>query len=272
MKKVCIVYNTDKSAAVEFYLKSLSYFASKEIEVVADEDIDKADFVVVIGGDGTLLRASKKIAINKKDVVAVNLGSLGFLTDIKQEEAFDMYDKVIRGEYVVEKRKMLKVRINKDKTYYALNDVVMSKGGGFSRMLRISVFSNSEYVNTYRGDGIILSTPTGSTAYSLSAGGPIIKPGLDAMLLTPIAPHTLSMRPIVLGGNEVINFRLEDKDRKAYVMVDGQDYVGIGIYDDIEISYSDKVLRLVKPEKRDYYSVLREKLKWGEDYVKGASN
>ena len=272
MKKVCIIYNTGKSLAVDFYLKTLDYFSKNKVEVVSQENMKKADFVVVIGGDGTLLRASKEIALNNKDVVAVNLGSLGFLTDIKQEEAFEMYAMVIKGDYEVEKRKVLKVKINNDKTYYALNDVVMSKGGGFSRMLRIGVFANSEYVNTYRGDGIILSTPTGSTAYSLSAGGPIIRPGLDALLLTPIAPHTLSMRPIVLAGDEVVNFKLEDKDRKAYIMVDGQDYVAVGIYDDIAIGYSDKVVKLVKPEKRDYYSVLREKLKWGEDYVKGASN
>lgn len=264
MKKVCVIYNESKSEALSFYRETISYFENKGYEVVGREEADTSDLAVVIGGDGTLLRAAKKLAKNPKAfIIAVNMGSLGFLTEIKKDEAFDIYGRVLDGEYKLEKRRLLEVEIGGVKCL-ALNEVVVSKGGTLSKLIRVAVESDEGYVNTYRADGVIIATPTGSTAYSLSAGGPLLKPTLNAMLITPIAPHNLSTRPVVIDGDEELTLELIDEDRSAYIAIDGDKAVKVDCGERIKIRYSEKALRLVVPESRDYYGVLREKLKWGD--------
>ena len=264
MKNAVIVYNKIKSEALRLYNESKDYLINKGIKILDSREISKADFMVVIGGDGTLLAASKKILEKKIPVIAINLGSLGFLTEIRKEEAFQTFDKVINGDYFCDKRNFLELILNNER-YYALNEVVISKGGLNMRMASVNFYANEKYVTNYKADGVIISTPTGSTAYSLSAGGPIINPSLNALSITPIAPHTLSARPIIVDGNTNLTFESIDKDRELHLILDGQVNLTMNELDSLEIKMSKKALYLVKPNERDYYQVLREKLKWGDN-------
>jgi len=258
-KKVCIIYNTSKKDAIKFYEESKEFFENYDIDI--QSEVEGSDFVVVIGGDGTLLQASKNIANHNKFVIAVNMGSLGFLTDIRKTEAFQVYKDVLMGNYKLEERHMLEVEV-RGEIHTGLNEVVMSKGGILQKLIRIRA-SGEHYINTYRADGLIVATPTGSTGYSLSAGGPIIRSNLDILLITPIAPHNLSTRPIIIDGKEEVTLRLEEEG-SAFITIDGDDAIEISKEDYIKIRYSEKKLRLVLPKSRNYYSVLREKLKWGD--------
>jgi NAD+ kinase len=263
MKKVCIIYNDNKKEALGFYEKTVTYFEKNGLEVCSIEEVKSCDFAVVIGGDGTLLRAGKKLMVNRDlFIIAVNMGSLGFLTEIKVQEAFEIYEQVLQGDYELEERSVMEVTIG-TKNLSAINEVVISKGEILTKLVKIGVYSNGYFVNTYRADGVIIATPTGSTGYSLSAGGPIIKPTLNAILVTPIAPHNLSLRPIVIDGNEELVCSIEDLDQGGYLTVDGEQICKISPENKIKIKYSDKTLKLVLPKNRDYYDVLREKLKWG---------
>jgi NAD+ kinase len=263
MKKVFIIYNKDKILAQELYKISLEYFQQKKIEIV--DKPNKADFGVVIGGDGTLLRAFRSFIFKKNlYVIAINAGSLGFLTEIKKENMLEEYDNFLAGNFKYEKRHILEVELD-GQIYYALNEVVLSKAGITSRVLRVNFKTNGEYMSTYKGDGVIVATPTGSTAYSMSAGGPILKPDMKAMIITPIAPHNLNTRPIVIGGDESIEMKIEDEKRMGQVIIDGQTNKRISSLDTVRMEYSRYSLNLVIPKDRNYYSVLREKLKWGDN-------
>lgn len=263
MKKVCIIYNHNKKEALNFYEKTTAYFEKNKLEVCSIEEVKSCDFAVVIGGDGTLLRAGKKLIVNSDIfVIAVNMGSLGFLTEIKVQEAFEIYEEVLKGDYELEERRVMEITIG-EKKFSAINEAVISKGGILTKLVGIGVYSNDDLVNTYRADGVIIATPTGSTGYSLSAGGPIIKPALNAMLVTPIAPHNLSLRPVVIDGNEELVCSIQDLDGLGYLTIDGEQICKIFPESKIKIKYSDKTLKLVLPKNRDYYDVLREKLKWG---------
>ncbi len=264
MKNAIIIYNKTKPQALEFYEISKEYLISKGITVLDSKEIHKADFMIVLGGDGTLLSASKKVIEKKMPVIAINLGSLGFLTEVRKEEAFHTFERVLKGDYFSDKRYFLEIVLNNEK-YYALNDVVLSKGGLNMRMASVNLYANNIFVTNYKADGVIVSSPTGSTAYSLSAGGPILTPSLSAMSITPIAPHTLSARPIIVDGKTVLSFESMDKDRELHLILDGQINLAVNEADSLEIKLSDKYISLVKPEERDYYQVLREKLKWGDN-------
>ena len=265
MKKVCIIYNFEKKIAKEIYIESVEHFCKRNIEVLSVENSSEADFAVVIGGDGTLLRSFKHFIFRSKMyVIAINAGSLGFLTEIKKEKVFEEYDNFLNGTFKYEKRHILEIKIN-HKKYYALNEIVISKGGITSKVLRVSFSSDDEYMCTYKGDGVIISTPTGSTAYSMSAGGPIVKSNMKAIIITPLAPHNLNTRPIVISGEEKLQIQLEDTDRTGQIVVDGQVSTKVNSESIIDIEYSSMTLNLVIPKDRNYYSVLREKLKWGDN-------
>ncbi|WP_037030035.1 NAD(+)/NADH kinase [Psychrilyobacter atlanticus] len=263
MKKVCIVYNENKKEALGFYEKTVAYFKKNGVTVCPIEEVKSCDFAVVIGGDGTLLRAGKKLIVNSDIfVIAVNMGNLGFLTEIKVQEAFEIYEQVLKGDYELEERRVMEITMG-TKTLSAINEVVISKGGLLTKLVKIGVYSNGDLMNTFRADGVIIATPTGSTGYSLSAGGPIIKPTLNAMVVTPIAPHNLSLRPVVIDGTEELVCSIKDLDGEGYLTVDGEQICKISPENKIKIKYSDKTLKLVLPKNRDYYDILREKLKWG---------
>ncbi|MGL5123544.1 MAG: NAD(+)/NADH kinase [Fusobacteriaceae bacterium] len=265
MKKCCIFYNEEKELAEEFYRKVYTYLIKKNVEIVPHEKIGIADFSIVIGGDGTLLRASKEIIKNKSiHVIAINAGSLGFLTEIKMNKAIHVIERYLTNKFRIKSREFLEVKIGK-KNYDVLNEVVISKGGVMTKLLRIGMYSNKEYMNTYRADGVIICTPTGSTAYSLAAGGPIVVPSLRGIIITPIAPHNLSMRPVVIDGNEELIVKIEDEDRVGYAVLDGETCAKITYNDRVYIRFSGKKLNLVLPEDLSYYAMLRETLKWGEN-------
>ena len=268
MKKCVIFYNEEKPIAVENYKKVKDFLKRENTEILSVSDVEKADFAVVIGGDGTLLRATQKIMKNENIVViAINAGSLGFLTEIKAEEAVSACKMFLLGDYEIDYRGLLDICVNGEEKI-ALNEIVFSNGGMARKPVRIGLYSEKGKINCYRGDGVIISTPTGSTAYSLSAGGPIISHYLDAILITPIAPHNLTTRPIVIDVKRKIYAKVEeepDSDRESYVIVDGESWRQIGREDKITVKYSDKKLKLLLPKNRNYYSVLKEKLKWGDN-------
>ena len=265
MKKGCIIYNVHKSLAYEIYKDSLIYFEKKNIEILPIEECNSADFIVVIGGDGTLLRALKKF-INNTDphIIAINAGNLGFLTEIMAENFVELYEDYFNGDFKYEERYILEMNFN-GRIYYALNEICISKYNANSKVLRTQFVSNEEYMCTYKSDGVIISTPTGSTAYSMSAGGPIVKSNMKAIIITPLAPHNLNTRPIVIDGSEKLEVSLIDEDSSGIFIVDGQVSEKLSYTDTLYIEYTDKKLKLIVPKGRNYYSILREKLKWGDN-------
>lgn len=228
------------------------------------------DMVLVLGGDGTLLSIADAIgeARTRIPVLGVNFGSLGFLTEVTLPELHRSLDAAISGHAFVEERMMLCAETRRDGATshraVALNDAVITKGAR-SRMIDLSVSVAEEFVTRVKADGLIIATPTGSTAYNLSAGGPIVQPTVDALLLTPIAPHTLTNRPIVIPATSMVHVKpnLADRD-EIFLTVDGQTEIQVQAGDEILVGRSQDPLRLIKPTTRSYFEVLRTKLKWGE--------
>ena len=231
------------------------------------EIVTRADALVVLGGDGTLLAASH--AVQKPiPVLGVNFGSLGFLTEITLPELYPTLEGVLAGNYRFEERRMLRAVVRRgEKTESAgdvLNDVVITKAA-FSRIIEFDVAVDGAFVSSFRADGLILSSPTGSTAYNLSAGGPILHPTLAAIVLTPICPHMLSNRPLVLSDAVSVEVRLRDaRDGDVQITLDGQQGFPLAPRDTVTVTRSPHAIRLVKAPERDYFEVLRTKLKWGE--------
>jgi NAD+ kinase len=228
---------------------------------------DGCSLVVVLGGDGTLLSAARAVAGREIPLLAVNLGSLGFLTAIKVEDLFPELERAMLGHNKVSKRRMLHIDLVRSgaivATYEALNDVVITKAS-IARMIEVEAYVNQHFMCAYRADGLILATPTGSTAYSLSAGGPIMFPVVEAFCLTPICPHTLTNRPVLVPTDVLISIVNRAVDESAYLTVDGQ--VGEPLHegDRIDCRRSDFYLHLVRPPQKSFFDVLRQKLKWGE--------
>jgi len=228
----------------------------------------RADALVVLGGDGTLLAASHLLDERKVPVLGVNFGSLGFLTEITLPELFPVLEAVLAGRYEYEERRLLRVRVRRqgqpDHVDDVLNDAVVTKAT-LSRIIELEVVVDGLFVSRFRADGLIVSSPTGSTAYNLAAGGPILHPALPAVVLTPICPHMLTNRPLVIGDDAVIEVRLRGgREGDVHLTFDGQQGFPLRQQDCVTITRSPRHLRLVKSPDRDYYEVLRRKLKWGE--------
>ena len=225
------------------------------------------DMVLVLGGDGTMLNAARLVEQRAVPILGVNMGGLGFLTEVSLEHLYPTLEKVFAGEFYLEERLMLRARIDRHGEHVAqataLNDVVVSKGT-LSRMIEMHLSIDGQFVTSLRGDGLIVSTPTGSTAYSLSAGGPIINPSVQAFILTPISPHTFTHRPLLIPGSARIEVLLASKDEGAMTTFDGQVGVAVTQGDTVTIGASDHRTRLIRFRDRTYYDVLRRKLKWGE--------
>jgi len=265
MKKTVVFYNEQKDLARKIYQKSLIYFKERRVEVLPAEEISRADFVVSIGGDGTLLQSFREIIKNENlFVIAINAGSLGFLTEIREEGVFEIYDEYLSGDFKWEERHILEIRY-RDKIRHALNELLISKDEAIAKVIRTKFSSDGEYMCVYKGDGVIVSTPTGSTAYSMSAGGPIVKSGLKVIIITPLAPHNLNTRPIVVGGEECLSLEMIDEGRTGTLLIDGHTSEVLLPFEKISVRYCEKTLRLIIPKHRNYYSVLREKLKWGDN-------
>ncbi len=226
-----------------------------------------ADMVLVLGGDGTMLNAARLVAERGLPILGINMGGLGFLTESGLEQLYPSLEKVFAQEYVLEKRLMLRARIHRHGEDVAqgtvLNDIVVSKGT-LARMIATQVSIDGQLVTSLRGDGLIISTATGSTAYSLSAGGPIISPMVPALILTPICPHTLTHRPLVIPSTVFLEVVLTSHDEGAMTTFDGQVGVAITHGDTVSVRASEHHTHLIRFPDRTYYDVLRRKLKWGD--------
>lgn len=227
------------------------------------------DLLVVLGGDGTFLSAVRHIGGLEIPVLGVNLGALGFLTEIAAGELFTTLDVLLAGKGVVEKRMTLKGEIVRGgqvmESFNVLNDVVFSKGA-LARISELEVWADGLFLTLYRADGLIVSTPTGSTAYSLSAGGPIVHPTLPAIVLSPICPHAMSHRPIILGPGSMVEVRLKEMNGEVFVTLDGQWGVALEQNDVVRVFRSPSSVLIVRAPDRDYFSLLRSKLMWGDSH------
>ena len=227
----------------------------------------KADVLLVLGGDGTMLNAARLAGERSIPILGVNMGGLGFLTEVRLENLYPSLERVFANDFVLDERLMLRTHIHRHGETVAqgevLNDVVISKGT-LARMIELKIAIQGRFVTNLRGDGLIVSSPTGSTAYSLSAGGPIIDPAVQSLILTPICPHTLTHRPLIVPGNAEIDVTLTSKDDGAMATLDGQVGVAITQGDTVVIQTSEHRTRLIRFPESNYYDVLREKLKWGD--------
>jgi NAD+ kinase len=236
---------------------------------VAAKDLPSlVDMVIVLGGDGTLLSAARLVADSNKNVpiFGVNLGSLGFMAEVSLDELYANLEKALAGKLQAEERMMLTAGIirrgNKVSEYNVLNDAVISKGA-IARMVSLEVSVGDDYLTSIRADGLILATPTGSTAYSLSAGGPIIHPALQCFVVTPICPHTLSNRPIAIPDSAIVRVKLVSRSEGVSLSLDGQVVSPLRLNDIVEVKKAKYRVRLIKHPTKDYYEILRTKLKWG---------
>jgi len=233
-----------------------------EIEIIRKD----TDLLVVLGGDGTILSSARIIGDREIPVLGINYGGLGYLTEFRIEEMFDALDEILKGKFEVDRRVMLDVQhrrggkiLNRGR---ALNDVVINKVV-VARIIEIEASLNGLFVNSFRADGLIVSTPTGSTAYNLSAGGPIVYPSMNAVVITPICPFTLTNRPIVVPDHAEIALEIKNKSEGVALTLDGQVAYEMKTNDRVVIKKSKTTFNLVQPPNRNYFDVLRNKLKWG---------
>ena len=226
-----------------------------------------ADMFIVLGGDGTLLSVARAMRTRQVPILGVNLGSLGFLTDVALKDLYETLEKIVDGDVSIENRSLLKAELERKGkvilTERVLNDAVITKGA-IARMIEVSVDVDHQFVAIIRADGLIVSTPTGSTAYSLAAGGPIIHPKLEAMILTPICPHTLAYRPVVIPDRAVVAITLRGDPGEVYATFDGQVSELLEPGDVIRVRKSRNAVKLVSVRDKNYFRVLRQKLRWAE--------
>lgn len=226
----------------------------------------KVDLLVVLGGDGTLLAAGRLIRDFSIPILAVNLGQLGFLTEITVDELYEVLEEVAEGRHTAEQRILLEARIQRDgkevACYDAVNDIVLHKTS-LARIVDFEISLDGSFASSIRADGLILSTPTGSTAYSLSAGGPVVLPNVDAIIITPIAPHMLTTRPLVLPSSSKIEAKFKYREEPIYLTADGQVGEELRPGDTITVAKSPRSMKLIRSPKRDFFEILRSKLGWG---------
>ena len=261
----------------------IEWCAGRQIQALLDKDtapfvdqtdglerydlVAASDLIVVLGGDGTLLSVARVLDSHSVPILAVNFGSLGFLTEITLEEMFATLESVLAGKATTQARMMIDVSVLREgrcfEKYRALNDAVLTKGA-LARIIDIDVNIDDQFVATYKADGLIVSTPTGSTAYALSAGGPIVYPTLGAMLVTPIASHTLTFRALVVPDSVTIQMSLKATQESVYLTVDGQIGLALKGEDRIRVRQSAIALELIESSNKNFFDILRRKLKWGE--------
>jgi NAD+ kinase len=248
----------------------ISWLAGKGVETVVDQVTKDLDILIILGGDGTLLHIADKASRFEIPVMGINLGGLGFLTAVSAKERFEALELLLQGKMRVEKRILLKTRLlvglaadpAPDNYLYALNDVVISKGD-IDQIVKLRTWCDQEFITTYRADGIIFSTPTGSTAYNLSSGGPIVQPGLDCILVTPICPFMLESRPVLLSPDVTLVTQLAGRAHNVKVIVDGRFTWKMVENSRLEVKTASKPLHLVSMPQKGYFEILRNKLNWG---------
>ena len=242
--------------------------ALPEVQVVDKAAmVRSADLIVVLGGDGTLLSVARLGGVRELHVLGINLGGLGFLTEVSTDDAVPALERVFAGDYQLDRRTTLAVRVLRRGAVVAssqvLNDAVINKSA-LARIIDLHTSVDGEYLCIYKADGLIVATPTGSTAYSLSAGGPLVGPGVAVMLLAPICPHTLTLRPLVLADTSVVRVQLRAPDQEVFLTLDGQEGIPLLDGDVVEVARSPHVVALVRTVARSVLGVLRDKLHWGE--------
>lgn len=231
----------------------------------------RADIIIALGGDGTILSAARIISESGIPILGVNLGKLGFLAEFSVNEIEQCIDDVLTGRYYLEERMVLQSQSNKDdKTYYALNEIVVDKGAS-ARIIDLETYVNNDYLVTYAADGIILTTPTGSTAYSLASGGPIVIPQSAVITINPIAPHTLTARPVIVPDNSIIKVVVKTRSKDVHISADGQVEGFYKTPAEFTIKKASYTIKLVKRKQRTYYDLLRAKLMWGRDVRIGSN-
>ncbi|MEW5746117.1 MAG: NAD(+)/NADH kinase [Nitrospirota bacterium] len=281
MKRIGIICKIGRPEPVEILRTLLPWLRERGHEVLVEErpagalglrgykseEIpERADMIIVLGGDGTMLTVARLVGDRGVPILGVNLGGLGFITEVNRDEILRALEEVLAGACHVEERIMLTASVlRRGETvagFVVLNDVVITKGA-LARIIDLETNINSTYVTTYRADGLIIATPTGSTAYSLSAGGPILYPTLNSIMVTPICPHTLTNRPIVLPDTFDIDVVLRSESEDVFLTLDGQTGFSLQRDDTVAVRKSRFTTKLLIPLQRDYFQVLREKLKWG---------
>src|SRR6516225_4318780 len=284
INKIGITSKPKKAEVREIVPPLVGWLRQRSIEVLIDKEtgsaLDRAeqsvtrnempsrvDLIVVLGGDGTLLATAR--VLNRKPVplLPVNIGGLGFLTVITQDELYPTLEMVLAGEFGTEKRVQIEAEVIRAgeviSSFLALNDVVLNKGA-IARILDFDVRVDGQFISTYKADGLIVSTPTASTAYSLAAGGPVIAPSVEAFIVTPICAHTLSNRPIVLPDSAQIEVKVKSYGESVYLTVDGQVGVALRSEDAVHMRRASSVVELIHSPQKNYFEILRQKLKWGE--------
>jgi len=270
-RRVGIVHKRTSKEAADCAEAAARHLRGRGLEVIQDEAEAgrSADLVLVLGGDGTLIHAAGLIGGRPAPILGVNMGSLGFLTEVPQTELYQAIDHVLSGKAELSERMKLRVHLHRggapDKLELdgeVLNDVVIGKGA-LSRLADFEATCSGHYVTTYKGDGIIVSTPTGSTAYALAANGPIMYPSMRGVILAPICPHTLTQRPIVIPDDQTLNIVLRS-DSEVYLTLDGQKGLQLARGDRVQIKQSPNRVLLVRNPRIDYFGILRMKLRWGE--------
>jgi NAD+ kinase len=277
IRSVAIVVKPNNSEAQTTADELSGWLTSRNIELIgepvcAGKDLDStavnldADLIVVLGGDGTMIATARMIGDRDVLVLGINYGSLGYLTDFRIEEMHSALETIFKGDYEVDRREMLDIEHCRGGEILAtgrvLNDVVINKAA-LARIIEIEVRLNDLFVNSFRADGLIVATPTGSTAYNLSAGGPIVYPSMNAVVLTPICPFTLTNRPIVVPDNASIELKLLYENEGVVLTLDGQTGFPMMGDDTVVIRKSETTFNLFQPPNRNYFDVLRNKLKWG---------
>lgn len=286
MRSIGIIANLDKEGADQIVAEVCEWLQDKGITplimeecagffdsggykvMVKEELVNQADGLVVFGGDGTLLSVARLPGASNVPILAVNLGGLGFLTEVTLDELYPALTKVLEGDFQLDERMMLRATLRREHgkkieaQSVALNDAVISREP-FSKMISLESYIDGENVATYRSDGLIVATPSGSTAYSLSAWGPIVHPSLGAFILTPICPHTLTMRPYIVSAESRISIVVRSTDSNAMLTIDGQEAFELHPDSVVEIEKAAETVKLIRSHKRSYYEVLKTKLKWG---------
>ena len=263
---LCDVFNSIKTIFKKIGIEVLLEKSSANT-IGVDNGIDfttlceKSDFLVTIGGDGTIISVARRSLNYQKPILGINLGTLGFLTSVLPNDLEFFLKDFLKDNYKIDLRMMIKASINFNETV-AFNDIVI-KGKSVTHMLNIDAYIDGKKFNSYYGDGLVISTPTGSTAYNLSSGGPVVYPLTDAFIVTPISAHSLTQRPLVIPADFEIEFKTPDNDG-AVVIVDGQDIYELKQNESVTIKIACEKSRLIRPVTRDYFTVLNEKLNWGK--------
>ena len=289
MERIGIVAKRNKPEAIAVIRRLAEWLRPKKVEVFIEEEMrnllgpflsevhlnpverkelpNHVELIIVLGGDGTMLSVARQVWDRDIPILGVNLGGLGFLTEVGLEELHDILERVIEGDFKTDERDVLNATVirrgEKVTEFVVLNDAVINKGA-LARIIDLEISINSEYLTTFQSDGLIISTPTGSTAYNLSAGGPIVYPSLHNLIITPICPHTLTNRPIVIPDDVEVRAVLKSRQEEVILTLDGQLGFPLEFEDIVSVRKADGRILLVKSPRRNYFELLREKLKWGK--------